>query len=97
MKDNVLEGNKFYTVGSLYFIKQNLRGYFIEFHKGGHPIARIYWHNPAQQLVLETQDGVCLKKETIIGILPFMNMDMFRAHRRLVQSKERKEFKNKSV
>ena len=40
--------------------------------KGGHRYARIYWHAEANEPVVATEDGACMKMETTHMVLCFM-------------------------
>lgn len=56
------------------------------FYKGDTHIAEIYYHPTVHEYVLETVDGICLRKERIDFLTPYLHPVMFRTTRRAAQA-----------
>ena len=83
MSDKFLQGQIHVRLGLIYFIESGTRNYCFHFFRNDIRIAKIYYHNPAKQLVVEVCNEIVLIKETLDGLSQYLNMSIFRRQRRL--------------
>lgn len=90
MSDKFLQGKRYVRLGRIFFIETGTRNYCLHFFRNDIRIAKIYYHHPAKQLVVEACNEIVLTKETLDGLSQYLDMGIFRRQRRLGLSRIRR-------
>ena len=85
-----IQGIKTSSISRIRDPKTGIRDYAIEFFKNSRPIARMFYHPGAKQIVMDIHPEMSLIRTTVESIMIFYNLKTFRTHRRLRQSQLRK-------
>lgn len=87
MTEKFLQGETIVRLGRIFFKEPPTKGYCFHFFRCGIKIAKIYYHRPAKQLVMETCNDIVFVKETLYGLSQYLDMNIFRRQRRLGMSR----------
>lgn len=85
-----LQGPKTRRLGIFHDPKTGRRDYYYTMLVDGVPIAKIYYHPAAAQLVVDAHENVVLTKKTMLHLTVFLDKHLFQNFRRLDVSRIRK-------
>lgn len=88
--DKFIQGKLSWHLVRLFQLETHTTNYAFRFYKGSMMIGRVYYHDYAEQLVLETAPYMTLTFTTLVHIMPFLDTKFFRLQRKLRQSLARK-------